>query len=103
MNQDIRTSKGFAKSPVPTPWSAETQLARQRGYVGIAGSGDFVHAVYSGFSETNNPVLYRRSTNEGESFTEDPIQLDPNGRANALKFENFKQVAFIPTSFLAFG
>ena len=24
-------------------------------------------------------------------------------RANALKFENFKQVVFIPTSFLAFG
>ena len=54
--------------PLPThEWSSITTLANQNGYVGIAGSGNVVHAVYSGVSETS-AVMYRRSTNQGASF-----------------------------------
>lgn len=84
----------FTQSPEPDEgvWSAETSLANQGGYVGVAGSGTVVHAVYS-LNEpstiinqppihSTDPIMYRRSTNEGESFaTATRIGRGPLGTA----------------------
>lgn len=92
MNQNIRLSNMFFSAFMQVAiifllttcvfaqtanWSAETSLANEGGYVGIAGSGDVVHAAYSG---DDGQVMYRRSSNQGASFIDgtapSPTPLD---------------------------
>lgn len=78
-------------------WSAPIPLANQNGYDGIAGSGNVVHAVYSGFEPSatpspggtpvpsTSPIMYRRSIEESENFGT-PVPI--NGAFGALYLED---------------
>lgn len=81
-------------------WSAPTPLASQGGYVGVSGSGSFVHAVYSVFQPSTaptpgpgavpivlpSPIMYTRSTIEGQDFPT-PTSM-PNGATGILYLED---------------
>lgn len=77
----------FDPPPLPThEWSSITTLVNQSGFVGIAGSGNVVHAVYSGFANPPSPIMYLRSTNEGATFA--PAVPIGNNAVGALYLED---------------